>query len=214
MRYLVKIIKYFATIILLCFIALVLTCFYERERKDPIVKALSVELGDKKLILGSKINEWTEHLGQPDLRFDCYRGWAKNSKPNLCLAWKDYGVAVTSSDCKDKQNIGECVVNRIIIPRRKEIVLRDSRIENPPIKFNKLANPVINNKKLSENSFDEIDSLYRYHFDGTEYSRILHNLPILSKYYTSIQYNVPTPPQNKNFDEDDIELILIYKTRF
>lgn len=198
---------------------IVLTLFtigiVERQRIDPIEKAVGEALGNENLKLGTPMGLWIGALGEPDISFpyECPCG------KGLYFGWLKYGVAVTNFSCDEigKSSRDELLVDTIIIPIKKKVYNRyPGSEENKPIVFENTLDVKINGKSLSEMTFEQIDSLYHFHYDSGEYSIYLHKLPeYIAKRRAGIQYTVPIEKKQRRGNPDwskDIEQITISET--
>lgn len=83
--------------VLFIILVLLTMCTIERQRFDPIEKAVRVALDNTHLVLGSKLELWIETLGEPDITFP-YRYYKYGG--GLYVGWPRHGVAVTTFMCK------------------------------------------------------------------------------------------------------------------
>lgn len=186
----------------------------ERQRADPIEKAVGEALGNSNFKVGSPLGLCIDALGEPDINFSyecpCGKG--------MYFGWSKYGIAVTNFLCDEseteKSSRDELLVGSIIIPIKKKVYNRyPGSEENKPIVFENTIDVKINGKSLSEMTFEEIDSLYHFHYDSSKYSIYLHKLPeYVAKRTAGIQYGVPLDEKQKGGNPDwskDIEQITI-----
>jgi len=186
----------------------------ERSRIDPIEKAIGEALNNDKLRLGTPLGIWIDNFGEPDINFSYECPCGKGEY----VGWSEFGFAVTSFRCeesqKEKTPRDDLLVDSIIIPIREVVYNRyPGREKNKQIEFEKILEVKINGKSLSDMTFEEIDLLYKYHYDSGEYSIYLHRLPeYIAKRKAGIQYTIPVDEKqrsgNPNWSED-IEQITI-----
>lgn len=204
------------TIVLFLLVTLVFSVLLiiERSRIDPIEKALGEALNNDTLRLGTPLEIWIDNFGEPDISFSYECPCGKGEY----VGWSEYGIAVTSFRCEESQkgktSRDDLLVDSIIIPLRKVVYNRyPGREINKQIEFEKILEVKINGKSLSNMTFEEIDSLYKYHYDSGKYSIYLHRLPeYIAKRRAGIQYTIPVDEKlrsgNPNWSED-IEQITI-----
>jgi len=202
--------------VLFIILILLTVCIIERQRLDPIEKAVSVALGNRNLVLGSKLGLWIQALGEPDITFSYeYYKYGRG----LYVGWLKHGLAVTTFSCdvdeREQKPLESFDAHSIVIPFKKEVHNRYPKMDKDYsiTKFDKLLDVRVNGKRLSEMTFEEIDSLYHFHYDTTEYSILLHKLPeYLARVEVAIQYSKPIEEKHEDYDwSKDMEQITVYE---
>lgn len=202
--------------VLFIILVLLTMCTIERQRFDPIEKAVSVALDNTHLVLGSKLELWIETLGEPDITFP-YRYYKYGG--GLYVGWPRHGVAVTTFMCnvdkREQKPLKTSEAHSIIIPVKQTVHNRYATMDEnySVIEFDKLLDVRLKGKRLSEMTFEEIDSLYGFHYDSSEYSIFLHKLPeYITRVKTSIQYsrNFSERLQDPDYNKG-IEQIIVYE---
>jgi hypothetical protein len=201
-------------VVVLILLSLIAILMVERQRIDPIEKAVSETMGNENLVVGSKLGLWIDALGEPDIEFTYQCPCGKG----IYFGWSKYGIAVTNYPCGEseveKSSRGELLVDSIIIPIKKKVYNRyPGSEENKLIIFENTLDVKINGKSLSEMTFEEIDSLYHFHYDSSKYSIYLHKLPeYIAKRRAGIQYSVSLDEKQRGGNPDwskDIEQITV-----
>ncbi len=201
-------------VVLLIVLTLFAIGMVERQRVDPIEKAVGEALGNRNLKISTPLGLWIDALGEPniDFSYECPCG------KGLYFGWSDYGIAVTNFSCDEgevgKSSRNEILVDSIIVPLKKIVYNRyPGSEENKRIEFEKTLDVKINGQSLSEMTFEQIDSLYHFHYDTGKYSIYLHKLPeFIAKRKAGIQYSLPLDEKQSSGNPDwskDIEQITI-----
>ena len=184
--------------VLFIILLLITMCAVERQSLDPLEKAVSQALGNNNLVLGSKLELWIETLGEPDITFP-YRYYKGGG--GSYVGWFKHGVAVTTFMCNvdegEQKSLKGSEAHSIIIPVKERVHNRYPTMDKnySVIEFDKLLDVRVKGKRLSEMTFEEIDSLYHFHYDSSEYSIFLHKLP---EYITRVEVGIQ---YSKNFSE-------------
>ncbi len=194
----VRIILRTLIIIFCCVIALTALVFFVRvviysDRTDPIEEAVSQELGNKDLVLGSKLKLWIDTLGEPDL-IAISGSIVKGTE----FYWTNRGIGVQVEGGIDG-DLNSAINERvsvIIIPVAKKTArkfMQYSKIISPAdksgssIEFDKLLDFKLDNLDIQNITESDISKYYE-NFDASE--DFYYHMPFpFSKVYVNVWRN-------------------------
>lgn len=145
-----------------------------KNKPDPIEQVVSQALGNKDLVLGSKLKLWVETLGEPNLIANC-----KNVFSTSKLFWLNHGIAV-EVDGEISEGLDSSLnkrVNLIILPIKKSpspALMKNCQLisitnNNTKLEFEKLLDVRIEGFDISNIKETDIRQLYQNYDASNDY---------------------------------------------
>lgn len=177
-----------------------------KDITDPIEQAVIQSLENEKLVAGSKLRDWIEALGEPDVivkhNFDNLRGKGTDTE----LYWSNNGIGIRlNGDIKRLDFASKSKVSSILVPTRKILPqsymttkYSNRRIVNGSksrIEFNHLITSTLNGKSIENIKVDDMDALYiNYDASNHDYYNIpfpfiLHSTMVMCEREGSTHYS-------------------------
>lgn len=138
---------------------------------DPIEQAIVKAFDNKNLVIGSKLNNWVEELGEPDLVVKFEFTYEPYERVNTEYYWLEYGiVAVIEGEHDSIDTTLESKVDGILIPTQKilpRIYMKSNHrirtinnVDDTGIEFNQLLNASLNGNTIKEITVQDINAIY------------------------------------------------------
>ena len=146
---------------------------------DPIERAVAQTFGTEKLVIGSKLKDWVDELGEPDLIVKFEFTYKSLHRVYTEFYWLNLGIAVeVAGEYKAIDSALNSKVNEITIPTqiklpphysnskyRSRTIIKGTK---PVIEFDHLLDIKLNGTAIEDISVEDMRAVYPY-YDASNY---------------------------------------------